>query len=200
MLLFAGNAAQLYKLGFVDQLAYILYDYRLQWTMPRTVDERIVILDFDESSLKEEGRWPWSRHRLAVLMDKLFDQYGIKVLGFDVVFAEKDQSSGLQVLQQLGENQLKNNAEFQSTLAKISPQLEYDNLFASKIKNRKVVLGYYLNDLAENNVSGMLPTPAFPVGAFNNYPVTFTHFNGYGANLPELQQVAASAGHFNLFG
>ena len=195
--LFAGNAAQIYKLSFVDQLSNILYDYRLKWTMPSTVDERIVILDIDEKSLKEEGRWPWSRDRLAVLMDKLFDQYGIKVLGFDVVFAEKDQSSGLQVLQQLGENQLKNNAEFQSTLAKISPQLEYDNLFASKIKNRKVVLGYYLNDLAENNVSGMLPAPVFPVSAFNNYSVAFTRFNGYGANLPALQQVAASAGHFN---
>jgi adenylate cyclase len=197
VLLFVGNAAQLYKLSFVDQLSDILYDYRLQWTMPRTVDERIAILDIDEKSLKEEGRWPWSRDRLALLMDKLFDQYGVQVVGFDVVFAEKDQSSGLQVLQKLGQDQLKDDAEFQSALAKISPQLEYDKLFASKIKNRKVVLGYYLTDQKKQNSSGMLPAPVFPVGTFKDHAVSFANFNGYGANLPELQQVAASAGHFN---
>lgn len=197
VLLFAGNAAQLYKLNFVDQLSDILYDYRLQWTMPRTVDERVVILDIDEKSLKEEGRWPWSRDRLALLMDKLFDQYGVQVVGFDVVFAEKDESSGLKVLQQLGQNQLKGDAEFQSTFTKIRPQLEYDKLFASKIKNRKVVLGYFLTDQKEQHVSGSLPEPVFSVDTFKDHPVVFTSFNGYGANLPELQNAAASAGHFN---
>ena len=67
VLFFAGNAARFYKLNFIDQLSAILYDYRLQLTMPRTVDERIVILDIDEKSLKEEGRQPWSRDRLALL-------------------------------------------------------------------------------------------------------------------------------------
>jgi adenylate cyclase len=197
VLLFVGNAAQLYKLSFVDQLSDILYDYRLQWTMPRTVDERIVILDIDEKSLKEEGRWPWSRDRLALLMDKLFDQYGVQVVGFDVVFAEKDQSSGLQVLQKLGQNQLKDDVGFQAALVKISPQLEYDKLFASKIKDRKVVLGYFLTDQQQQNAAGMLPPPIFTTGTFQNHAVAFTNFNGYGANLPELQQAAASAGHFN---
>lgn len=67
VLFFAGNAARFDKLNFIDQLSAILYDYRLQLTMPRTVNERIVILDIDEKSLKEEGRWPWSRDRLALL-------------------------------------------------------------------------------------------------------------------------------------
>ncbi len=73
ILAFVGNAARFYHLTFVDKLSAILYDYRLQLTMPRTVDDRIVILDIDEKSLKEEGRWPWSRDRLSLLMDKLFD-------------------------------------------------------------------------------------------------------------------------------
>ncbi len=197
VLLFAGNAAQFYKLSFVGQLSYILYDYRLKWTMPRTVDERIVILDIDEKSLKEEGRWPWSRDRLALLVDKLFGQYGARLVGFDVVFAEKDESSGLKVLQQLGGNQLKEDAAFQATLAKITPQLEYDSLFASKIRNRKVVLGYYFTDQPEKNISGQLPGPVWPVDAANSLPIGHSAWNGYGANLPELQDAAAAAGHFN---
>ena len=197
VLLFVGNAAHFYRLHFVDRLSAIIYDYRLRISMPRTVDDRIVILDIDEKSLKEEGRWPWSRDRLALLMDQLFDRYGVAVVGFDVVFAEKDNSSGLQVLQKLGQNQLKADAGFQSALSQITPQLEYDRLFADKIRNRKVVLGYYLSNNQERSVTGMLPPPLFPEGAFKNSLIGFTSWNGYGANLAELQTAALSAGHFN---
>ena len=197
ILFFAGNAARVYQLNFVDRLSAILYDYRLQLTMPRTVDERIVILDIDEKSLKEEGRWPWSRDRLSLLMDKLFDKYGVLVVGFDVVFAEKDESSGLRVLQEIGQKQLKDNAQFQAALTQIQPQLEYDNRFANSIKNRNVVLGYYLTSQKDAGVSGVLPEPVFPAGMFKGRPIQFTGWNGYGANLSELQKVAAGAGHFN---
>ena len=197
VMIFVGSAARFYRLDFVDQMSAILYDYRLQLTMPRTVDDRIVILDIDEKSLKEEGRWPWGRDRLALLMDKLFDKYGVAVVGFDVVFAEKDESSGLKVLQRLGQNQLKGNTQFQSVLSQVQPQLDYDSLFASNIKNRKVVLGYYLTNQREINISGSLPEPTFPAGTFKGRQVGFASYTGYGANLPELQKAAASAGHFN---
>ncbi len=197
VLIFVGNAAHFYRLGFVDQLAALIYDYRMRLTMPRTLDNRIVILDIDEKSLKEEGRWPWGRDRMALLMDKLFDKYGVAEVGFDVVFAEKDQSSGLGELKKLGRNQLRGDPSFQSVLNQVEPQLEYDKLFADKIRNRKVVLGYYLNNQKNINVSGSLPEPDFPAGTFKGYPVEFTTWNGYGGNLPELQQAAAGAGHFN---
>lgn len=197
VLIFVGNAANFYRIGFVDRISAILYDYRLRLTMPNTLDERIVILDIDEKSLKEEGRWPWSRDRLGLLMDKLFDRHGVAVVGFDVVFAEKDESSGLKVLQRLGQNQLRDDATFHSALAQIRPQLEYDQLFADKIRNRNVVLGYYLTGQGSTNISGMLPEPSFSPGSFNGRPIMFTSWSGYGANLPELQQAAAAAGHFN---
>ena len=194
---FAGNAARFYRLDYIEQLSSIIHDYRLRLTMPRTQDDRIVIVDIDEKSLKEEGRWPWSRDRMALLMGKLFDQYGVAVVGFDVVFAEKDESSGLKVLQAFGQNQLKGDMAFQSALSQIQPQLEYDKLFADKIKNRNVVLGYYLNNYKEQRTSGMLPEPVLSSGSFKGHPVGVTTYNGYGANLPELQQAAVRAGHIN---
>jgi len=196
-LFFVGNAASVYRLGFVDRLSESIYDYCLRLTMSRTADNRIVIIDIDEKSLIEEGRWPWGRDRMALLMDKLFDQYNVAVVGFDVVFAEKDESSGLKVLQQLAQTQLKEVPQFHTALSRIQPQLEYDNLFASKIKGRKVVLGYYLTVQKDKRVSGVLPEPVFAAGSFKGRPIGFTTWNGYGANLPELQQAAASAGHFN---
>ena len=100
------------QLPLLEKLEAIIYDTRLQLTMPGGVDTRIVILDIDEKSLAErekggEGRWPWPRDRLALLLDKLFDKYEISVLGFDVVFAERDESSGIRVLERLGEREFR---------------------------------------------------------------------------------------------
>ena len=50
------------------------------------------IVDIDEASLQKIGQWPWSRRKLADLVDQL-GQQGAAVIGFDVVFAEADRSS-----------------------------------------------------------------------------------------------------------
>jgi hypothetical protein len=132
VLSFIGHAAYWYRIPIVDNLEAIIYDVRLRLTMPRGVDPRIVIVDIDEKSLKEEGRWPWRRDRLGLFLDKLLDQYKAKVVGFDIVFAEKDESSGLRVLEAIGQNELKDNAPFQSALKTVTPKLQFDRLFADR--------------------------------------------------------------------
>jgi adenylate cyclase len=199
VLLFLGDAARFYRLGFVQFIDAKLYDTRLRLTLPKTGDDRIVILDIDEKSLKEEGRWPWGRDKMATLTEKLFDRYGVAVVGFDVVFAEQDNSSGLKVLQELGRNQLKNVAQYQAVLARIKPQLEYDSLFADKIRHRNVVLGYFFSNSekgAARSNSGVLPEAVFFPGTFKGRPISFLRFDSYGGNLPELQKSAVIAGHF----
>ncbi len=47
-------------------------------TLPRAPEKRIVILDIDEKSLGELGRWPWSRRLMAELVDKLFERHGVR--------------------------------------------------------------------------------------------------------------------------
>ena len=204
LLAFLGHAAKYYRLPLVERLEAIVYDTRLALTMPRTVDPRIVILDIDEKSLVEkekggEGRWPWPRDRLATLLDKLFDHYKIAIVGFDIVFAERDESSGLKVLQQLAQKELKDVAGFQSTLKQLQPQLEYDELFASHMRGRPVVLGYAFTAFeGESGKKGALPAPVLPQGTFAGKIINFASFPGYSSNLAELQKSAASAGHFSL--
>ncbi len=200
VLLFLGDSAKIYRLGFVQFADAKLYDYRMRLTMPHQTDDRIVILDIDEKSLKQEGRWPWSRDKLAVLMDELFVHYGVAAVGFDVVFAEKDTSSGLHVLQDLGRKELKDVAQFQSVLNQLKSALEYDALFADNLKRRPVVLGYYFSNADVGSVprkSGLLPQPVFTADAFKGRRVEAVSFDSFGANLSELQFAAATAGHFN---
>ena len=202
--LFLAHAVHVFRLPLLENLEAIVYDTRLRLTMPRTVDPRIVILDIDEKSLQEkekggEGRWPWPRDRLALLLDKLFDKYGIAVVGFDVVFAERDESSGIRVLERLGKRELKGVAQFQSVLDQVRPQLEYDDIFASKMKGRAVVLGevFLSDDPATATRKGMLPPPVLPAGAFGQRKIGVTSWAGYTANLERLQRAAMSAGHIN---
>ncbi|MGH8681096.1 MAG: CHASE2 domain-containing protein [Burkholderiales bacterium] len=198
---FLGHAADFYRIPFIDQLDRIVYDARLRLTLPGGVDDRIVILDIDEKSLAtpELGRWPWGRHIVAGLVDKLFETYGVQILGFDVVFAEPDRSSGLPVLEGLGSGALKDVPQFQSALAALRPRLDHDARFAATIKGRPVVLGYYLSSERDARTTGTLPPPVLPAGTFTGRPIVFTSWTGYGANLPEFQAAAAASGHFNQF-
>ncbi|MGH8717149.1 MAG: CHASE2 domain-containing protein, partial [Burkholderiales bacterium] len=199
-LVFVGHAAKIYEFTFFHQLDAIIYDARLRLTMPRTVDDRVVIVDIDEKSLAEEGRWPWRRDRLAVMVDKLFERYGAAVVGFDVVFAEKDESSGLKVLDSLAQQQFKDVPQFQNALAQVRPQLEYDKIFAASLKKHPVLLGYYFTNevvAGEYVAVNALPSPVLPAGTFAGKKIDFVSWNGYGANLSELQQAASGAGHIN---
>src|SRR5262249_21664948 len=66
----------------LPRLDAILYDARLRATMPRTTDPRVVIVDIDEKSLAEMGRWPWGRNKLGAMVDELFDRQKVALVGF----------------------------------------------------------------------------------------------------------------------
>jgi len=202
MVVFLLQAAKLFELPLMRRLDSIFYDMQTLLTMPGGVDRRIVVVDLDEKSLAErekggEGRWPWPRDRMALLLDKLFDHYQIAIVGFDVVFAERDESSGVKVLEQLAQNELRDVSQFRSALKQLQPKLDYDAMFANSMRNRAVVLGYAFTQDVQTT-KGQLPAPVFPAGTFSGKNVSFYHFAGHTANLPELQKAAASAGHFSI--
>jgi len=192
------NSIGVIQLDFVRRLENYAYDVRLKSTMPGTVDPRIVIVDIDEKSLQQQGHWPWQRKKIAHMMDLLFDHYSIKVLGFDVLFAEHDDSSGLGHLEQLHRTDLKNNTDFGQSLQRLRPSLMYDEIFAQSLKNRNIVLGYYFrHDAQTDSQVGQLPAPAFANGSFNTNSINAVIATGFSANLPVLQGAAISGGFFN---
>jgi adenylate cyclase len=196
---FLGHAAGAWTWGFLDRLENIAYDARMLLSMPETVDDSIVIVDIDEKSLAEEGRWPWGRDRLARLVLQLVDYYKVAVVGFDVVFPEADDSSGLRILEQLGKVVFQDVPEFQERLDDLRDELDYDRLFANSLTGRPVLLGYFFTVGARDSDvirTGVLPPPVFPAGAFEGmafFPPTAT---GFGANRPEFYETAAGHGHF----
>jgi adenylate cyclase len=197
LLLALLHALGIFRLDVLQRLDDTIYDARLNATAPRTLDDRIVIIDIDEKSLGEIGRWPWGRNRLAQMMDELFDQQKIALLGFDVVFAEVDGSSGLAQLNALAQNELKNQAGFTERLRSLQSTLDYDGQFAKSLENRAVVMGYYLNSDGEARTNGVLPAPVLTADALQGRAIRSTSWNGYGSNIDVLAKAAPTGGFFN---
>jgi len=197
ILVLLGHAVQIQRIGLIDRLDAIFHDAKLRLTMPGGIDDRVVIVDIDEKSLAEQGRWPWGRDRLATLIDKLFERHGVALVGFDVVFAEPDDSSGLKTLDALAARELHDNTAFRTALDGMRPRLDHDARFAAALAKRPVVLGYYLSNQAQGQSGGVLPAPSLPPTAFAGRPIAFASWRSHSGNLPILQRAAASAGHMN---
>ncbi|MBK6005756.1 adenylate/guanylate cyclase domain-containing protein [Ramlibacter ginsenosidimutans] len=184
-------------IGFLNRLDAILYDARLRASMPRSMDPRVVIVDIDEKSLAEVGRWPWGRNKLAAMLDELFERQQVALVGFDVVFAEPDESSGLQRLRELAQADLRDAAGFRERVAQLQSSLDYDASFARALQKRPAVLGYYLTSERDARKSGLLPAPVMTRDSLKGRPIAFYSFQGYGSNIPQLAQAAPVAGYFN---
>jgi len=188
------------KYPFLNQLENWTYDARLNYKRLNTIDDRIVIVDIDESSLALEGRWPWSRDKLAAIVNNLFEVYQADVVGFDIVFAEKDESSGLKEFEFLASTELKDDPLFHKALDNIRPSLEYDQMFAKALKDRNVVMGYYFkSNVSENEIaqSGLLPPAVTKINKQLSARLPINKALGYGGNLKILQSSARSGGFFD---
>lgn len=191
------HATSLLPIGVLQRLDDIIYDARLRATMPKTMDDRIVIVDIDEKSLAEVGRWPWGRNKLGDLVDDLFTRQKIAMLGFDVVFAETDESSGLKRLRQLAQAEMKDQPGFSERLTQLQGSLDYDAVFAKSLEKRPVVLGYYFTSDRDGRTSGALPAPVMSKESLRGRPIAFTSWNGYGSNIEQIAKTAPVAGFFN---
>ncbi len=192
---FLLHEAEITQFRGLQQLELWAYDTRLRLFMPKTLDQRVVILDIDEKSLSAEGRMPWSRNKMATMVRQLFEKYKVRVVGFDIVFAEPDTSSGLESLDRLAAGELKDQQDFQAFLARSRASLDYDRIFADEIAKWPVVLGYFLG--GKTDKAGVLPLPTLIEKSIGDPSWVYMHnlATGYSGNLEILQKNATGAGH-----
>ena len=174
----------------------LVYDLRMQLHLPEEVQAAaapIVIIDIDETSLQHEGRWPWSRAKIAKLVEKL-NEAGAAVIGFDILFGEAERNPAEEVLAGLNQQ-----SGLYQQLSQLQINYDRDQLFANQLAESEVVLGYlfhYQYDLT----SGLLPEPL----QLKNQPenlvsqLVIPKMTGYAAPLAELTKAARGGGFFSL--
>ncbi|MDB5774095.1 MAG: guanylate cyclase [Herbaspirillum sp.] len=195
-LLAAAETMGLGPASIVDRLDLFLYDMRMRLPEVR-LDKRIVIVDIDEKSLAEIGRWPWSRDVVAAMIDQLNTRYHVRATAFDIVFAEPDISSGYPTLAALARHELKDIPRFGEQLRTLKATLDFDARMAAAMRDRPVVMGYNLSNESQAIAKGQLPAPAFTTADLGGRSLDATVWRAYGANLPQLQLAARAGGFFN---
>ena len=173
----------LYYSSFWQPFEYKIKDLMLQSRGAIKGDAAIIIIDIDEKSLKALGQWPWSRDKIAKVLQNLAD-LGVAIVGLDVVFAEADNSSPQHVLTQLG-------LPHQGVP-------DYDAIFAEAVAQTPTIVGY---------VFALTPDTIDPEGnpksaatiIEQNRPEHSSLIKPYRAilNIPQIQKGAYSSGYFN---
>jgi len=194
---FLTHALGVYPIEFLTRVENYLYDVRVRLTLADDVDPRVVIVDIDEVSMAAEGRWPWRRDKLAALVNTLFDDYGVRVVGFDVIFPEPEETTALALLKELEADPQLSDAQRASLKAR-QPAYETDRLFGEALIARDVVLGFaFKSRVAPNEPArvGVLPPPIQLPQSADVFKLV--RAQGYTGNLSVLQESAAAAGFFD---
>ncbi|MBI5040573.1 MAG: adenylate/guanylate cyclase domain-containing protein [Gammaproteobacteria bacterium] len=171
-----------------ERLEYLAYDLRLNASLPQAsnASPQIVICDIDEASLQAEGRWPWSRARLAELVTRLRDA-GAAVVAFDMVFSEAETNPIHTVLDVLGPTDPAITQQLTAHLA----AFDADAQFAASLAEIDSVLGFVLHN-QRTPPSGMLPSPILTVPA--DLRTAIPALRTSTGNLPALQNASRASG------
>lgn len=80
------------------QLSYFgnewLRDIFLKLQQHQRPEQRVLVVDIDESSTAELGPWPWPRARVAELVETLLGHYQVRGVALDIVFPETGDIDG----------------------------------------------------------------------------------------------------------
>lgn len=201
LVLVLAHAGGWLHLPVVQALDAFLYDARLRLTAPQAHDPRIVIVDIDDTSLQHHGQWPWRRDRLAALTRELTQRQQVGVLGFDIMFVERERNSGQAVLQALRDGPLGKMPALVAQLDHLAQTVDHEGMFAEALRGQPAVLGFYFTQssgaLGAGGSAGVLPPAVLPVGLIPADADHVPHWRHYGTSLPQLAKVAP-AGFLNV--
>jgi adenylate cyclase len=182
----------------IDRVEGIIYDARLNATLPETVrksDHNIFIVDIDEKALKQYGRFPWSRHTVKQLVTNLVDA-GVVVIAFDITFTEPEINPLDTVFNtELGKKLAGLSSE---QLIQLRDELDADKQFAQVLGDTDIVLGVLFQQEADVDV-GKLKNSTIELldksAAVDK--VRGIEFSGQLANVDVLQEAVYGQGFFN---
>lgn len=183
---------------FITRLENLAYDIQLRTYMLTHTDKwqpSVAIVDIDDYSLSKEGRWPWSRDKIAKLIENLHAA-GAVVIAFDMIFPEKQANIADEVYAEIKKVNLA-VPSMAEVFQKISPHFDYDSKFAASLAQTDVVMG--ISFLPTSQSEGLLPPPAFELQTAEAKQLDFIEAYGYLANVSVLQTAGKNAGFINVF-
>ncbi|MBF0273872.1 MAG: adenylate/guanylate cyclase domain-containing protein [Nitrospinae bacterium] len=187
------------------------YDTMVKMRGSRAVSGQVVIVAIDEKSLQKEGKWPWSRTLVATLLDKI-SEAGSAVIGFDILFPEKDNYILFDTLKNHIETKDISTLNKESLIKWLREVGNSDEIFANSIGNSgRVVMSYsvYSTESQAKEVASKLDEKQSMVLEYSQYsivqrtddpknPAPLRHIYGHGMSISELVNEANSMGYVSF--
>ncbi|GAA6205365.1 adenylate/guanylate cyclase domain-containing protein [Thalassotalea sp. SU-HH00458] len=177
----------------------ILYDIRLLATLPETprqFDENVIIIDIDEKSLAEQGRYPWSRSKISQLVDNLMAN-GVVVVAFDIVFPEPEDNP----VDVITDKNKQLTPQFLKEIITLKQSVDADLQLSNSITNAEVVLGMMFDDENASNSQTTERTDSIASHVNWEIPVDgvsdIAQYNKVLKNIDVLSQNASGSGFIN---
>src|SRR5690554_6911837 len=149
-LMWLANPAQL---KIVTRFNNLLYDARFTVLTPqREAQVPIVIVDLDEASIQQEGRWPWDRKKVAHLITEL-QANDVGLIGLDIVFSEPSRNVIEHLLQEASLS-----PEAKADLENLKDNFDSDLALAKALSANTVPSYFFQNGTSS---AGQLPFPFY---------------------------------------
>ena len=213
ILIVLGTLLYYFEVPFLELMEKKTIDLRFTSRGATPHDSRVVLAVIDEKSVDREGKWVWPRSKIADLVTRLSDA-GAKVISFDIVMSEPDETSAAKTIEEIQKNLFDLNAENKAYLEDLKRSSDHDRMLANAIQNAKakVVLGYFFQmekehagdhdvELAEQQQESIQPSRydlvRYQSGTALGVPV-FEALVANG-NIPEISSSTNYSGFFNMF-
>lgn len=183
--------------SIMQRINGLIYDVRLnarlKFETPRETDTNIIIIDIDEKSLEKEGRWPWSRVKVAKMIEKLADA-GTIVATFDAIFSEPERNPVATTIELMKQDPA--NQPLLESIAAYHESADADTIMANALQTMDVVLGMlFLED--PNTQVGQLPTNVITVDTEDYSKLSSISYSGHVNNVPIIQENSKGTGYIN---
>ncbi len=163
------------------------YDRQIKrYHRPLSPHPSLAIVDIDDKSIAEQGRWPWDRSKLAALTREL-QQLGAKVIAFDMIFSELEENP-VDIL-------VNAKPSLAAELDPLKSHFDTNALLADALKNSPSFLGFAF--ASNGKEVGELPQPLLTLSTETAEKTLIPQLNGYIGNQPLFQQAAKQGGFIN---
>ncbi|MBF0255465.1 MAG: adenylate/guanylate cyclase domain-containing protein [Gammaproteobacteria bacterium] len=143
-----------------ERMEWMAYDLRMRATGldAAIVDSRVIVLDIDDDSLEQLGRWPWSRTQMAELIAKLTEAEAA-VIALDIFFSEPERNPLIESSRLLQTAEDKDFAQMAGVLEQLAEVNDADKLLGEVMAAGPIVQGYVASG-EKRSSSGAMPEPA----------------------------------------
>lgn len=203
----------LMRLPFTEYIELKFYDLKFQYRGVRSPAPEVVIVAIDDNSVKGVGRWPWSREVMAQLISRIKEAEA-RVIGLDIVFAERQETAALTALQRLRQDLAQKkaaNPQILDLLKREENRADVDRRLARVIgEGTPTILGFFFVGVGGRTVAlkrgQALGPKTISASTYNmvrwlDQQSSRMPIMGAGSvevNLPEITETAAGGGYFNM--